>query len=78
MVFGPVNSQGLGVKDPYVLQGLTWLKTLLRYGDRATLTGHLIRQSMELVQLEIGRGNSLFQLFRMTMQRSSHWLPTAG
>jgi hypothetical protein len=32
-VYDPVNSQGLGVKDPYVLQGLTWLKTLLRHGD---------------------------------------------
>jgi hypothetical protein len=61
MVYGPVNSQGLGVKDPSVLQGLTWLKTLLCHGDRATVTGHLIRQNMELLQLEIGTGNSLFQ-----------------
>jgi hypothetical protein len=42
MAYGPVNSQGLGVKDPYVLQWLTWLKILLRHGDRATVTGHLI------------------------------------
>ncbi len=61
MVYGPVNSQGLGVKDPYVLQGLTWLKTLLRHRDRATVTGLLIRQSMELLHLEIGTGNPLFQ-----------------
>jgi hypothetical protein len=75
MVYGPVNWQGLEVKDPYGLQGLTWLRTLLRHGDRATVTGHLIRQSMELLQLEIGTGNPLF---RMTMQCLSHWPPAAG
>jgi hypothetical protein len=60
MVYGPIESQGLGVKDPYILQGLTWLKTLLRHGNRDTVTGQLIRQSMELLQLELGTGKPLF------------------
>ncbi len=60
MMYGPIQSQGLGVKDLYVLKGLTWLKTLMQHGDRDTVTGHLIRQSMELLQLELGTGNSLF------------------
>jgi hypothetical protein len=60
MVYGPINSQGLGVKDPNVLQGLMWLETLLQHGDQDTVTGHLLRQSMELPQLELGTGNPLF------------------
>jgi hypothetical protein len=60
MVYDPIKSQGLGVKDPYILQGLTWLKTLLRHGNWDTVTGQLIQQSMELLQLEMGKDKPLF------------------
>jgi hypothetical protein len=44
IVYGPKKVQGLmGVKDPYILQGLTWIQTLMRHGDRETMTGSLIR-----------------------------------
>jgi hypothetical protein len=60
MVYGSIQSQGLGIKDPYVLQGFTWLKILLRHGNQDTVTGQLIGQSMELLQLELGTRKPLF------------------
>jgi hypothetical protein len=61
IVYGPRNLQGLGVKDPYIVQGLTWIKTLLHHGERATMTGTLLRSSMESLHLELGTGVPFFQ-----------------
>jgi hypothetical protein len=61
MVYGPKKLQGLGVKDPYIGQGLTWIKTLLHHGGRETMTGALLRSSMEYLHLEVGTGSPFFQ-----------------
>ena len=61
MVYGPKQAQGLGLKDPYIVQGLTWIKTLMHHGDRETVTGALLRSSLEHLQLELGSGAPFFQ-----------------
>ena len=61
IVYGPKTVQGLGLKDPYIVQGLTWIQTLMRHGDRATVTGQLLRASMENLHLEIGTGAAFFE-----------------
>ena len=61
MVYGPKQAQGLGLKDPYIVQGLTWIKTLMHHGDRETVTGALLRSSLEHLQLELGSGVPFFQ-----------------
>jgi hypothetical protein len=33
IVYGLKQVQGLGVKDPYISQGPTWIQTLMRQGD---------------------------------------------
>ncbi len=42
IVYGPKTVQGLGLKDPYIVQGLTWIQILMRHGDRDTVTGQLL------------------------------------
>jgi hypothetical protein len=60
MVYGPKKVQGLGVRDPYIVQGLTWIKTLLHHGERSTMTGELLRPSMDSLHLELGTGAPFF------------------
>jgi hypothetical protein len=61
IVYGPKDLQGLGAKDPYIVQGLTWIKTLLHHGERATMTGALLWSSMKSLHLELGTGVPFFQ-----------------
>jgi hypothetical protein len=61
IVYGPKDLQGLGVKDPYIVQGLTWIKALLHQGERATMTGALLWSSIESLHLELGTGVPFFQ-----------------
>jgi hypothetical protein len=71
MVYGPKKLQGLGAKDPYIVQGLTWIKTLLHHGDWATMTGALLRSSMESLHLKLGTGKTTTRYGRISQ-------PTAG
>jgi hypothetical protein len=41
--------------------GLMRLVTLIQEGQAQSITGQLIRASIEVVKLELGLGNSLFQ-----------------
>jgi hypothetical protein len=47
IVWGPLRYQGLDIKHLYTTQGVEHLLTLLRHATRPTLTGQLLRTSME-------------------------------
>jgi hypothetical protein len=61
IVYGLKQVQGLGMKDPYISQGLTWIQTLMQHGDRETVTGSPMQTSMEYLHLELDIGESFFK-----------------
>jgi hypothetical protein len=60
VVWGPERYQGLGIRHLYTTQGVEHLLAILRHATRATLTGQLLRTSMDELQLELGLQHSLF------------------
>jgi hypothetical protein len=54
IVWGPTRYQGLGIRHLWTTQGVEHLLAILRHATRPTLTGQLIRTSMDDMQLEIG------------------------
>ena len=54
LLFGPKSMQGMGLKDPFITQNIKQLKALLTYMDSPCITGQLLRQNWELMQLEMG------------------------
>ena len=54
LLFGPKQMQGMGLKDPYITQNIKQLKALLTYMDSSCITGQLLRQNWELMQIEMG------------------------
>ena len=46
--------KGMGLKDPFITQKIKQLKALLTYMDSPCITGQLLRQNWELLQIEIG------------------------
>jgi hypothetical protein len=61
IMWGPLRYQGLDIKHLYTTQGVKHLLTLLRHATWPTLTGQLLRTSMEELQLELGVGKSFFR-----------------
>lgn len=58
--YGNVKYQGLGLRNPFFIQGIEHIKVLLNHGDQPTPTGKLLRANIELTKLEIGVGGDLF------------------
>jgi hypothetical protein len=58
VVWGPLRYQGLGIRHLYTTQGVEHLLAILRHATRDTLTGQLLRTSMEEMQLETGVSQS--------------------
>jgi hypothetical protein len=58
VVWDPIRYQGLGIKHLYTTQGIQKLLALLRHGTRPTLTGQLLRVTMEEIQLSTGLSRS--------------------
>jgi hypothetical protein len=58
VAWGPLRYQGLDIRHLYTTQGVEHLLAILRHGTRQTLTGQLIRTSMEELQLETGLSKS--------------------
>ena len=55
LVFGPKHFQGLTFPHLYTLQGLAHIDRLLKFGSSAKhMTGKLMRQSMEILKVEVG------------------------
>jgi hypothetical protein len=53
IAYGPKKVQSLGVKDPYKLQDLTWIQSLMQHGDLEMVTKYLMLTSMEHLYLEL-------------------------
>lgn len=58
--YGEIKYQGLGLRNPYYIQGIEHIKRLLNHGTSDTTTGKLLRANIELTKLEVGVGNDLF------------------
>ena len=55
VVYGPVSGQGLGVKNLYTTQCASHVALIIQHFHSQSVTGHLLRHSFELLQLEWGR-----------------------
>ena len=60
VLYGPKMYQGLGILHPYYNQQLQHIEVCIHEGDRDTITGELIRASLEQLQVEIGLPGNLF------------------
>jgi hypothetical protein len=61
VLYGPKIYQGLGIMHPYYNQELSHISPCLYEGERPTITGELIRASLEQLQVEIGLPGYLLQ-----------------
>ena len=52
LVYGPLDTQGLGFKLMYILQLIEHIQMIMRHIDNNTLTGKLMRNSLEAISLE--------------------------
>jgi hypothetical protein len=60
--YAPLSLQGLNLPHLYVEQGIAQLRQVLTHGAISSVTGKLFRVSLELAQLEVGLGSSLFSV----------------
>ena len=60
IVFGDTMYQGLGLRHPYILQGIEHIKVLMTHGVSQSLTGMLLRTNIEASKQELGLGGSFF------------------
>jgi hypothetical protein len=58
VVWGPLRYQGLGIRHLWTTQGVEHTLDILCHAMHPTLTGQLLRTTMEEMQLEIGVSNS--------------------
>jgi hypothetical protein len=61
VVHGPSLEAGLGISDLYTHQGISHICLFNEHLHLPTMTGQLIRASMEWATVELGLGNSLFR-----------------
>jgi hypothetical protein len=54
LVYGPIQYQGLGVRDPWATQLIEHLHCILRHCTRDTIMGQLINANLENLTLELG------------------------
>ena len=60
VVNGPIDLQGLNIPNLFTWQGANHLEVLQNHLYHNTITGHLLKCSLELLQLEWGRDGSPF------------------
>ena len=60
IVYGDTMYQGLGLRHPYILQGIEHIKIILTHGVSQSLTGILLRTNIEASKQELGLGGSFF------------------
>ena len=62
VLYGPTKFQGMGIMHPFYTQEMSHLALCLSEGESQTITGELLRASMEQMLLEIGTPGHLLQL----------------
>jgi hypothetical protein len=60
IVWGPLRYQGLGIRHLFTTQGVEHLIAILRHASHPSLTGKLLRVTMEEMQMETGLSRSFF------------------
>jgi len=64
MIYGHTDHFGLAIPNLYDSQGFLHLSALLKFGSEPCMTGQLLQQTYETLQLEVGLpGKILTQLF---------------
>ena len=54
VLYATYNAQGLGVKNPYVIQGVAHIVDITDHLWKKTVTGHMIRVTLEHLIIELG------------------------
>ena len=62
VLYGPKQEGGLQLNDLYTSQGLSHIQKFQQHIDKPSITGKLIRVSMETAILEVGIGRNIFNL----------------
>ena len=76
VVYGPKDEGGFQLNHLYVTQGLMHIEKFYSFSNSNTITGKLIRVSLELSVLEIGIGRDIFSLDygKFNMLLSDCWI----
>ena len=70
-LFAPGSHLGLEFPNLYAIQIASYLEVLLRHGPRNSITGKLIRETIEHCKVELGLPGSLFQ---QDYKQNGHYL----
>ena len=62
MLYGPKEEGGLGREDLFIYQGTSKIALLTEHLALQTMTGELLRCSIEAAKVEIGIGRNIFSL----------------
>ena len=61
VTYAPSKFQGIGLKNIFITMGLLRIDAIVHEGQASSITGCLIRTSIEAAKLEVGLGSTLFQ-----------------
>ena len=61
-LFGPKDEGGLGMDDLYTYQGTSRIAIIQEHLHADTITGEMLRTSIEAAKIEIGIGRNIFEL----------------
>lgn len=80
VTYAPIMFQGIGLHNIYVTMGIFCIEIIIQEGPSNSITGDLIRTTIEAAKLEIGLGTSLFQMdySNTASYQPPHGLPTPG
>ena len=59
LLYSPATVQGLGVKNPYILQGVDHIRDITEHIWKETMTGDLLKCNLEQLRIEIGDNISI-------------------
>jgi hypothetical protein len=61
VVYAPIKFQGVGLKNIYITMGLLQIDLIASEGKANSITGGLVRTSIEATKLELGLDSSVFE-----------------
>ena len=61
ILYGTLEKQGFGIKNPFLLQGIQHITDLIENTWKSTITAHLLKANLEQLRLEIGTNDPIFQ-----------------
>ena len=75
ILYGPLEYQGIGVQNPYILQGIIHIIAIFNEGACGSSTGELLRSNVELFRVEMGKTATSIPSERKSLQLlSSLWV----